>query len=62
MEADELFVTEGDLDAAHDLVETVDGAELSPAYGSRRRPGLGSGTDMTWPGERPERASEGASP
>ncbi len=28
MESDELFVTEGDLDAARDLVKTVEGAEL----------------------------------
>jgi dienelactone hydrolase len=28
MESDELFVAEGDLDAARDLVESVDGAEL----------------------------------
>jgi dienelactone hydrolase len=28
MEADELFVAEGDLDAARDLVKTVEGAEL----------------------------------
>jgi dienelactone hydrolase len=35
MEADELFVTEGDLDAARDLVETFDGAELLLYPGDR---------------------------
>jgi dienelactone hydrolase len=35
MDADELFVAEGDLDAARDLVETVEGAELFLYPGDR---------------------------